>query len=100
MRPRRDAPPDLSSASYQGHTLDAGFCHSFAVQAMRAYYNAEPPTVQRETMARISRLIAERPQSYLARHWRAMYLDAGVVPAPRLLRLLGIAQRKEVRTEG
>lgn len=98
MRPRHDTPPDLSSAGYMGHTLDAGFCQSFAVLAQRAYFNAEPPDGQHRTMARVARVIAQYPTSYLARHWRAMYLDAGVVPAPRMLRMLGIA--KEVKREG
>jgi len=98
MRPRHDTPPDLSTAAYMGHTLDTGFCQSFAVLAQRAYFDAEPPAVQRQTMARVERLVLQYPTSYLARHWRAMYLDGRVRPAPRMLRLLGIA--KEVSAEG
>jgi len=90
MRPRHDTPPDLTSASYMGHDLGESFCRSFAIQAQRAYFDAQPPALQRETMARVSRLIIERPSSYLARHWRAMYLNPGIVPPDKLRRLLGL----------
>lgn len=90
MRPRHDTPPDLRSAAYMGHDLGAGFCLAFAINAQRAYFDAEPPALQRETIARVNRLIAERPGGYLARHWRAMYLDPGIVPPARLRVMLGV----------
>ena len=90
MRPRHDTPPDLTSAAYMGHDLGAAFHQAFAVRAQRAYFDAEPPKLQRETMARINRLIVERPNSYLARHWRAMYLDPSIVVSSRLRAFLGV----------
>lgn len=73
MRPRQDIPPDLTSAAYMGHDLGAPFHQSFAVRAQRADFQAQPPKKQFETMARVTRLIAQYPNSYLARHWREIY---------------------------
>ena len=69
----RDAAPDLSNAAYMGHELGASFHLSFAVRVQRAYFDAQPPAKQRETLARVRRLVAERPQSYLARIAREVY---------------------------
>lgn len=90
MRPRHNAPPDLSTAAYMGHDLGSGFCQSYAVQAQRAYFDAMPNALQADTIARVNRIVAEHPQSYLARHWRAMYLDPSVRPSARLRAMLGL----------
>jgi len=72
-----------------GHDLGTPFHQSFAVRAQRAYFDAQPPALQAETVARINRIIVEHPQSYLARHWRAMYLDPSIVVPSRLRAMLG-----------
>lgn len=73
MRPQQSIPPDLRTAAYMGHNLGEAFYQSFAVRTQRGYYDAEPPELRRRTLARVKRLAAERPDSYLARHWQTMY---------------------------
>ncbi len=74
---RRYDPPDPASASYMGHDLGAPFHQSFAVRTQRAYFDAESPSLQHQTLARVQRIVLERPQSWLARHWRQIYQTAG-----------------------
>lgn len=89
-RKNRDAAPDLTNAGYMGHDLGVEFHRAFAVRAQRAYFDAQPPDLQHETMARINRIIVERPNSYLARHWRAMYADPSIVVPDRMRAMLGV----------
>lgn len=75
--PPRRRQPDPQSALYMGHNFEPGWHTRFAIKTLRGYFAAEPPELQRATLARVKRLVAEHPQSYLAKHWRAIY---GVTP--------------------
>ena len=66
-------PINLQSAAYMGHEIPMSHHVSFAVRMQRADFQAQPPALQRETMERVQRIVAERPNSYLAKHWREMY---------------------------
>lgn len=55
--------------------LTAAQCESIAIRTLRAQFLAMPPDLQRETLERIKRL-GPRPGSYLAKHWRQIYLGA------------------------
>lgn len=70
---RHDGEINLSSPAYMGHDLGTLFHTSFAIRALRAEFLAQPPERQHETLRRVQRLAAAHPQSYLARHWRAIY---------------------------
>lgn len=75
MRPRLDAAPDPHTTAYMGHDLGAPFHLSFAIRTLRAEYRSQPPDKQRETMERVRGLVAAHPSSYLARHWREIYVQ-------------------------
>lgn len=61
--------PELQHAAYLSHH------ESLAIRTLRAYFQAEPPATQRETLARVQRCVAERPQGWLAKYWRRIYVS-------------------------
>jgi hypothetical protein len=54
--------------------IPGAFHAGFAVRQLRAEFQAQPPALQAETLRRAQRLVAERPKSYLARHWQQIYV--------------------------
>lgn len=54
--------------------LTAAQCESFAIRYQREWhYLSYPPATRRAILARVERLVASNPNSYLARHWKAVY---------------------------
>lgn len=41
--------------------------------AREQLWKGQPPKLQRETLARVERLVAEQPNSWLAKHWKEVY---------------------------
>lgn len=51
--------------------------HSASVSlriARREQWLNQPPQLRQETIARVRRIVAAYPQSYLARHWQDIYI--------------------------
>lgn len=47
---------------------------NFSIRLAREYlWNNQPPKVQRETLARVQRLVEEQPRSWLTKHWKEVY---------------------------
>lgn len=44
-----------------------------SIARLKTAFEVQPPTKQRETIERVKRLVAERPQSYLARIAKEVY---------------------------
>lgn len=65
--PRHAFDPATSGA------IPESFHVSFAVRMQRGYFLAQPPEKQRETLERVQRIVAQYPDGWLAKHWRAIY---------------------------
>lgn len=56
--------------------LTARECETFAVKVQRAWhFDNYPPAEQAAILARVRRLVASNPNSYLARVWRQVYSE-------------------------
>lgn len=51
-----------------------GATASTTIKLAREYlWNNQSPKLRDETLARVQRLVAEQPQSWLAKHWKEVY---------------------------
>jgi hypothetical protein len=56
-----------------GRDLNDEFTLAFAIRVEKEYYEAMPPKLQAEKLQRVRANVARYPNSWLAKHWKAIY---------------------------